>query len=252
MGSEILGAVLGSAVLAALLTSIWQRNSLEAQELRDSLKDILAGVSRFRFAIARCAGMLAIEARFGFIWESQRTQMVAAMQTAHEEAILLLSSTRLHASFSTATTTTAPSVGKAAETAARLLDRIQSWTPIPGRPNAVTTALQAGVSHADLAREIHAAIGTMDERSGVLVGEVARRRRQLAALHPHRFRGWARGVAVVIATLALAWLLAWRVQIQDRRVLWVHTISRRVVAVPLPHDENDRKPDLPSAKPVTP
>jgi len=199
--------LLGSAATAAWISVWWQRSRYEAEVVHDSFKAVIAAHSALAVAIARCAGLLRAEALLGRIWESQREEMVAALQSARERLTRFDAAISVYHAVDTHSDTTniIAALRTAARDAVNITNGIAAWGRVEPPEGARITILRDGLTHDVLAQRLEEGIATLNSRVEGFVGHVRERWRGL-------FRPRSSAVIVLaLLTLLIGAGLGWKV-----------------------------------------
>ena len=158
--------LLGSAAAAAFITAWWQRNRYEAEVVHASFSSVVAAHASLVESLARCAGLLRVEATLGHIWESQRQDMRSSLEAARERLLKLESAISVYTAIdrrSDPASVAAP-LRAAARAVVAETGRLVAWAPVPEREHAIVTLLAPGTTHAELAEQLERGLGVLDEQ----------------------------------------------------------------------------------------
>lgn len=226
-----------AALAGAWLTFHWQRASVHAKTSWEGLERLHVASAEFAGAVLGTANILSVEARNQWIWEVQRGELRDATRTAETTYLRIVGAVAM---YRVAHPQAAQQLGAYASALASVLKetrRIRGFDVHPSHPDRRITLLQRGMTHQGVANRIAVAHRTWATRLGGIVTVATERRLRLFS--SKQLALWVPlGVAAVLC-ISLLYLGIWKAEVQENRVLWINTLTRRVEVTDLPATHTD-------------
>ena len=159
-------ALIGSATVAAIISTRWQRNQYEADVLHAAFKSVMEAHARLNGDVLLVSNILATAVDSGQIWESQRVEMKAGLVAAQQHAVELASRINVCAGVmeDPDVTQILDDLVESAREVTRALGIIQGWNPTT-IPDRVAIRIREGLDHRGALEAIHAATRAFVEQN---------------------------------------------------------------------------------------